>query len=65
VCENPDETRTARDAAMGTTISLAVVGAGVLVAGAVLLATTSSESQRSTALACAPFPLGAACAGRF
>jgi hypothetical protein len=62
-CVNPGEVSTARDAAAATTISLAIVGAGLLTAGAILLA--SPAPTDSHAVRCAPAGPGVACAGRF
>jgi hypothetical protein len=62
-CVNPGEVSTVRDAAAATTISLAIVGAGLLTAGAILLAMPASTD--SHAVRCAPAGPGVACAGRF
>jgi tetratricopeptide (TPR) repeat protein len=63
-CDNRDQVATARDAAIGTTLSFAAVGASLAIAGAVLLASSPSTSS-GAAFGCTPAPFGALCAGRF
>jgi hypothetical protein len=62
-CGNEGDVRSARDAAMGTTVALGIVSASLVVAGVVLLATSSSSD--AVAVQCAPGGLGVVCAGRF
>lgn len=63
-CTNTEELRDFRDAAAGTTLSLATLGAAGLVVGAVLLGTAGGEEPRAS-WRCAPSGLGLICAGRF
>lgn len=61
-CFNLPELEGARDAAAGTTVAAALLGAAGLVAGAVWLASLGDEASE---IACAPVGLGVACAGGF
>lgn len=60
-CFNGGDVASARDAAIATTLALGGVGAALLVAGAILLGTSSTQS----AVHCAPGVIGVMCGGAF
>jgi hypothetical protein len=65
VCANADEGRAALDAAMGTTLTLGVLGAGLSVIGAILLTDGDGDGAPAQALRCAPAGPGLVCGGSF
>lgn len=62
-CDNIDAIVGARDAAIATTLPLAITGAALIVTGAILVASPSGSDRAE--LRCAPAGAGVACAGVF